>query len=426
MGHRLGRLRGRRLPAGLERVERPLPRHGARLLARRRGHAAATSPRASAGSARPLRPRRPAPDGVGQLRHRRTTASRWPTSSLRRQAQRGQRRGQPRRHRRQPQLELRRRGSDRRPRDRSPCARASSATCWPRCCSPQGVPHAPRRRRARAAPRAATTTPTARTTPSPGSTGNGRPASAISPTSPRRLCRLRRDHPAFRRRQFFRGAAAPRGTDRRPRLVPPRRAADGPRRLGRGLRPGRRGRPERRARGRGARPTTRSCSCSTPGGSRSPSSFPPSRRGWCGASRSTPRIPRPGERGRATRRPGRRPHRGPPLTGPSARRNGLGLTVPSGPVLIGYDGSPSADHALREAAALFGRRQALVVVVWEAGAAYETLDVPDDPRGAHRHCARPRWPTRRSTRARGSWPIVAPGSPPSWGSRPRASPWPMM
>ena len=53
--------------------------------------------------------------------------------------------------------------------------------------------------------------------------------------------------------------------------------------------------------------------------------------------------------------------------------------MPSGPVLIGYDGSPSADHALREAAALFGRRQALVVVVWEAGAAYETLEVPAIP-----------------------------------------------
>ena len=53
--------------------------------------------------------------------------------------------------------------------------------------------------------------------------------------------------------------------------------------------------------------------------------------------------------------------------------------VPSGPILIGYDGSPSADHALREAAALFGARQALVVVVWEAGAAYETLEVPTIP-----------------------------------------------
>ena len=51
------------------------------------------------------------------------------------QAQRGEPRGQPRRHRRQPQLELRRRGADRRPRGASSCARASSATSSPRCSS---------------------------------------------------------------------------------------------------------------------------------------------------------------------------------------------------------------------------------------------------------------------------------------------------
>ena len=63
----------------------------------------------------PLRRRRPAPDGVDQPRHRpRRVHARRPRQ-LRRQAQRGQRRGQPRRHRRQPQLELRRRGADRRP-----------------------------------------------------------------------------------------------------------------------------------------------------------------------------------------------------------------------------------------------------------------------------------------------------------------------
>jgi nucleotide-binding universal stress UspA family protein len=56
--------------------------------------------------------------------------------------------------------------------------------------------------------------------------------------------------------------------------------------------------------------------------------------------------------------------------------------VPSGPILIGYDGSPAADHALHEAAALFGRRRALVAVVWEAGAAYETLEVPTIPAAA--------------------------------------------
>ena len=60
--------------------------------------------------------------------------------SLRAQAQRGQRRGQPRRHRRQPVLELRRRGRDRRPGRSTRCAAASCATCSPPCCCPPGVP----------------------------------------------------------------------------------------------------------------------------------------------------------------------------------------------------------------------------------------------------------------------------------------------
>ena len=63
----------------------------------------------------PLRRRRPAPDGVDQPRHRPRRLHARRSRQLRRQAQRGQRRGQPRRHRRQPQLELRRRGADRRP-----------------------------------------------------------------------------------------------------------------------------------------------------------------------------------------------------------------------------------------------------------------------------------------------------------------------
>jgi nucleotide-binding universal stress UspA family protein len=52
-------------------------------------------------------------------------------------------------------------------------------------------------------------------------------------------------------------------------------------------------------------------------------------------------------------------------------------------VVIGYDGSPAAERALAEAAALLGPRPALVVVVWEAGRAFEaaewaalTLDTP--------------------------------------------------
>ena len=60
-----------------------------------------------------------------------TTASRCATSStLRRQAQRGQRRGQPRRRRRQPLVELRRRGRDRR--------RRRSTRCGPAGAEPDG------------------------------------------------------------------------------------------------------------------------------------------------------------------------------------------------------------------------------------------------------------------------------------------------
>jgi nucleotide-binding universal stress UspA family protein len=55
----------------------------------------------------------------------------------------------------------------------------------------------------------------------------------------------------------------------------------------------------------------------------------------------------------------------------------------TGPVVIGYDGSAAARRALVEAAALIAPRTALIVVIWEAGRAYEaaeweaiTLDVP--------------------------------------------------
>jgi nucleotide-binding universal stress UspA family protein len=50
--------------------------------------------------------------------------------------------------------------------------------------------------------------------------------------------------------------------------------------------------------------------------------------------------------------------------------------VRSGPIVIGYDGSPASEHALREAGALLSPRPALVVVVWEAGAAFEMMELP--------------------------------------------------
>ncbi|MDX6672060.1 MAG: hypothetical protein QOI91_2423, partial [Solirubrobacteraceae bacterium] len=56
------------------------------------------------------------------------------------------------------------------------------------------------------------------------------------------------------------------------------------------------------------------------------------------------------------------------------------------PILIGYDGSPASEHAVREAGALLAPRPALVVVVWEAGMGFlvsslpaGTLDIPPAP-----------------------------------------------
>ncbi|MGE5636457.1 MAG: universal stress protein, partial [Nocardioidaceae bacterium] len=48
----------------------------------------------------------------------------------------------------------------------------------------------------------------------------------------------------------------------------------------------------------------------------------------------------------------------------------------SGPVVIAYDGSAASEHGLREAAALLAPRPALVVVVWEAGAGFEMMELP--------------------------------------------------
>jgi nucleotide-binding universal stress UspA family protein len=45
-------------------------------------------------------------------------------------------------------------------------------------------------------------------------------------------------------------------------------------------------------------------------------------------------------------------------------------------VLIGFDGSPAAERALRESAALLQPRRALVVVVWEAGRAFDLMEIP--------------------------------------------------
>ena len=116
-------------------------------------------------------------------------------------------------------LELRRRGRRPTTRRSSRCASGRSATCWRRCCC----------RRARrccwpatssAARSTATTTPTARTTRSPGSTGTRRPTrERAARRSSQRLIALRREHPVFRRRDFFRGAAGRRTAGQGHRLA---------------------------------------------------------------------------------------------------------------------------------------------------------------------------------------------------------------
>jgi nucleotide-binding universal stress UspA family protein len=47
-----------------------------------------------------------------------------------------------------------------------------------------------------------------------------------------------------------------------------------------------------------------------------------------------------------------------------------------GPVIIGFDGTRVAQHALNETAPLLASREVLVVVVWEAGRAFDLSELP--------------------------------------------------
>ena len=124
-----GRLPGRQLPAAVVGVERQVSRHHARLLARRT---------ADAGRVRfaldrqlgPLRGRQQATVGERQFRHRARRLHAQRPGLLQRQAQRGQRRGRGRRRERQPVMELRCRGTDRR--RRSPRNPRTAAAILPR------------------------------------------------------------------------------------------------------------------------------------------------------------------------------------------------------------------------------------------------------------------------------------------------------
>ena len=101
------------------------------LLEGRRG-LSATSGSRLARLERPLRRRRPAAAREHQLRHRPRRLHAARSRELRREAQRGERRGQPRRRRRQPVVELRRRRARPTTRQSSRCAARSSGTSWRR------------------------------------------------------------------------------------------------------------------------------------------------------------------------------------------------------------------------------------------------------------------------------------------------------
>jgi nucleotide-binding universal stress UspA family protein len=50
--------------------------------------------------------------------------------------------------------------------------------------------------------------------------------------------------------------------------------------------------------------------------------------------------------------------------------------VATGPVVIGYDGSPAAQRAVQQTLALVQPRPVLVVTVWEPGRTFELMTVP--------------------------------------------------
>jgi isoamylase len=137
--HRRGVGRGRGLPgrlvrrSALGRVERPLPRRRAPLLARRSGMLGAFATRL-AGSSDLYEHAGAAVHSINFI----TSHDGFTLNDLvsyKRQAQRGQRRRQPRRRQQQPQRQLRRGRPDaRKDRSRS-CGTGRSRTCWPRCCS---------------------------------------------------------------------------------------------------------------------------------------------------------------------------------------------------------------------------------------------------------------------------------------------------
>ena len=48
----------------------------------------------------------------------------------------------------------------------------------------------------------------------------------------------------------------------------------------------------------------------------------------------------------------------------------------TGPIVIGFDGTPEGEHAVREAGDLLKAREAIVAVVWKQGLAFELMELP--------------------------------------------------
>ena len=168
VGRRRRRLPGRRLPAAVDRVERQVPRHRPRLLARRAAARSASSRRGSPGSSDLYEHAGRRPFATHQLRHRARRLHPARPRLLQRQAQRGQRRGQPRRRERttaRGTAASRARPTTRRS---SRCAARQQRNFLATLLLSPGRADARCAATSSAAPRAATTTPTARTTRSPG------------------------------------------------------------------------------------------------------------------------------------------------------------------------------------------------------------------------------------------------------------------
>ena len=135
VGRRRRRLPGRQLSRRLGRVERPVSRHGARASGRATAALIGDFASRLTGSRDLYGQQRPAAVRQHQLRHRARRLHAARPGQLQREAQRGQRRGQPRRQ--QPQPFAGTAASRARPTTRrsTRCARARSATSWRRCCS---------------------------------------------------------------------------------------------------------------------------------------------------------------------------------------------------------------------------------------------------------------------------------------------------